>query len=294
LVSMLSTMRWPDSVADRETIDVPSPLGGWGSPWPNVAEIEAVLPHESWTLVGGLMTQLHGIRAGIGVVRPTNDVDIVLHVETTRGVAAATATALESLGYQLAPSLDPRVGTAHRFRRGASTVELVTSVGDVVDVLVADHAAPRARQKFRGREMVAIDGGTQALRRTINARLQINTRTTTTLSVPNPFGALILKAAAFQSDSRDPERHLQDAAVLVCCIEDPYAEREQFAGSDRQRLDALRRALPDGAREWRSVVHEALSRSHKTRPPRGEECRVLRTNCGLPTLRKHVSAGQRP
>lgn len=87
-------------MADRATIDVPSPPGGWGSPWPNVAEIEAVLPHESWTLVGGLMTQLHGIRAGIGVVRPTNDVDVVLHVETTRGLAAATATALESLGYE--------------------------------------------------------------------------------------------------------------------------------------------------------------------------------------------------
>lgn len=253
---MLSTMRWPDSVADRETIDVPSPLGGWGSPWPNVAEIEAVLPRESWTLVGGLMTQLHGIRAGIGVVRPTNDVDIVLHVETTRGVAATTATVLESLGYELAPSLDPRVGTAHRFRRGESTVDLVTSVGDVVDVLVADHVAPRARQKLRGREMVAIDGGTQALRRTINARLQIADGDTTTVSVPNAFGALVLKAAAFQVDSRDPERHLQDAAVLLCCIEDPYAEREQFAGSDRQRLEILRHALPDGAREWRALNAE--------------------------------------
>ena len=259
---MLSTMRWPGSVADRETIDVPSPLGGWGSPWPNVAEIEAVLPHESWTLVGGLMTQLHGIRAGIGVVRPTNDVDIVLHVETTRGVAATTATVLESLGYELAPSLDPRVGTAHRFRRGESTVDLVTSVGDVVDVLVADHAAPRARQQLRGREMVAIDGGTQALRRTINARLQIGSGTTTTVSVPNPFGALVLKAAAFQADSRDPERHLQDAAVLLCCIEDPDAEREQFAGSDRQRLEVLRRALPDGAREWRVLTAEQRVNGH--------------------------------
>lgn len=104
--------------------------------------------------------------------------------------------------------------------------------------------------------MVDIDGGTQALRRTINARLQISTRTTTTLSVPNPFGALILKAAAFQADSRDPGRHLQDAAVLLCCIEDPYAEREQFACSERQRLEVLRHALPDGAREWRALIAE--------------------------------------
>jgi predicted nucleotidyltransferase len=243
-------------VTDRATIDVLSPAGGWGTPWPNVAEIEAVLPHDKWTLVGGLMTQLHAINAGIGVVRPTNDVDIALHVETTSGVAAETAKVLESLGYELAPSIDPRSSTAHRFRRGSSTVDLVSSSGDVVDVLVADHVAPRVTQKLLGRDMVAIEGGTQALRRTINARLQVVPGAITTVSVPNPFGALILKAAAYQTDSRDRERHLQDAAVLLCCIEDPYAEREQFAGSDRQRLDVLRRALPDSARVWNPLTTE--------------------------------------
>jgi hypothetical protein len=39
-----------------------------------------VLPAGSWTLVGGLMTQLHTIHRGLGIVRPTNDVDIVLHI----------------------------------------------------------------------------------------------------------------------------------------------------------------------------------------------------------------------
>jgi len=65
-----------------------------GAPWPNVAEIEAVLPHDKWTLVGGLMAQLHGIHADIDTLRPTNDVDIVLHVETTRGIASETAEPL--------------------------------------------------------------------------------------------------------------------------------------------------------------------------------------------------------
>jgi hypothetical protein len=55
---------------------------------------------------------------------------------------------------------------------------------------------------------------------------------TTTVSVPSPFGAVILKAAAYQTDSRDNERHLQDAALLLAVIQDPYAVREQFAGSD--------------------------------------------------------------
>jgi len=71
------------------------------------------------------------------------------------------------------------------------------------------------------------------------------------VSVPSPFGAVILKAAAYQSDSRDKERHLQDAALLRTVIEDPYLEREQFTGSDRSRLQSLVRALPVDAREWR-------------------------------------------
>lgn len=247
---MRSTVLWIRSVADRRTIEVPSPPGGWAAPWPNVAEIEAVHPHEKWTLVGGLMTQLHGIHRGIDGLRPTNDVDIVLHVETTRGVAAETASALETLGYEFSRSID-RNDTAHRFKRGESAVDLVTSAPDIVDVLVADHPAPRVLEKLRGRTMVAIEGGTQALKRTINARLDIVPGRPTTVSVPSPFGAVILKAAAYRADSRDKERHLQDAALLLAVIEDPYAERERCAGSDKSRLQTLVRALPDDAREWR-------------------------------------------
>ena len=240
-------------MTDRPTIDIPSPPGGWGTPWPNVAEIEAVLPHQKWTLVGGLMTQLHSIHRGIGILRPTNDVDIVLHVETTRGVAIDAAVALESLGYEFASPVDERNNSAHRFTRGDSTVDVVVGAPDVVDVLVADHAPPRVKERLRGRTMVAIEGGTQALRRTINARLNIHPGRTTTVSVPSPFGALVLKAAAYQTDPRDRERHLQDAALLLAVIEDPYAEREQFAGSDSSRLHSLDRALRDDARPWRSL-----------------------------------------
>lgn len=71
--------------------------------------------------------------------------------------------------------------------------------------------------------------------------------------MPSPFGALILKAAAYQTDPRDKERHLQDAALLLSVIEDPYAEREHFAGSDRARLAALEKAMPDNARAWRAL-----------------------------------------
>ncbi|OLT12242.1 hypothetical protein BJF78_24580 [Pseudonocardia sp. CNS-139] len=236
---------------DRPTIEVLTPPGGWGQPWPSVAEIERVFSHQHWTLVGGLMSQLHCAHAGISQVRPTNDVDMVLHIETERGLPAAVACALESLGYKLVVSMDPRDRTAHRFRRKGSVVDLVTS-DDIVDVLTADHAAPSVREPLRGREMIAIEGGTQALRRTVNAHLVIDGQEIV-LSVPSPLAAVVLKAAAYQADSRNPERHLQDAAALLACIPDPYEARESLKGSDGQRLRLLAEALPDDAQPWRGL-----------------------------------------
>lgn len=92
--------------------------------------------------------------------------------------------------------------------------------------------------------------GTQALRRTVNAVLEITPGVSTTISVPGPLGALILRAAAYQSDSRDRERDFYDAAALLACIEDPYAERGSFAGSDRSRLRLLDRTLAAEHGAW--------------------------------------------
>ncbi|MCX6415641.1 MAG: hypothetical protein NTU77_13755 [Actinobacteria bacterium] len=187
------------------------------------------------------MTQLHAIHHGVDAVRPTNDVDIALHIETARGTPNTTANALESPGYELKPSIDPRNNVGHRFTRGASRV----------DVVIADHPAPRVRERMRRMDMVKVPGGTQALRRTANYRLTFNEETPFTISVPQPFGALILKTAAYVSDSRDPARHLQDAAVLLACIDDPFVELDQLAGSDRGRLAILDRELTDAHPAWR-------------------------------------------
>lgn len=240
-------------MTDRPVLDVPTPPGGWGAPWPNVAEIASAFPCDRWSLVGGLMAQLHGAHRGVDAVRPTDDVDIVLHVETTRRLPTAAARTLEGLGYQLLDPVDPRRPTAHRFRRGKQTVDLVAAGDDVVDVLVADHTAPRVVPLLRGRRLVAIEGGTQALRRTVLARLAILDDAPTTISTPSVFGALVLKAAAYRADSRNPARHLQDAAVLLACLDDPYEAVAHYAGSDRSRVLTLRRALPDDAPQWRAL-----------------------------------------
>ena len=223
----------------------PTPPGGWARPWPDVAELAAAVPATAWTLIGGLMVQLHGAVAGLPIVRPTDDIDVLLHVETGRGRAAEVARALEGLGYALRPSIDARTGTAHRFVREGAVVDLVTSEAgtSVVDVVAADHAPPRTLERFRGYDLVQVEGGTQALRRTVLAELQIAGPAPTTISVPDAFGALVLKSAAHRADTRDRERHLADAAVLLACV-DPFDDRTP-SGSDRSRLLYLRRHLGD-------------------------------------------------
>jgi hypothetical protein len=220
--------------------------------------LAAAVSSSTWTLIGGLMVQLHAVLAGLPVVRPTNDVDVLLHIETGRGRAAQVANALEQLGYRLAPSIDPRVGTAHRFVRSGAVVDLVTSAADgsVVDMVAADHPPPQSLERFRGYDLVRVAGGTQARRRTVLAELAITGPTPTTVSVPDAFGALILKAAAHRADTRDRERHLTDAAVLLACV-DPFEERIP-SGSDRSRLLHLRAHLGDPtAAAWLQLPAEA-------------------------------------
>ncbi|MCI2264433.1 hypothetical protein [Sediminivirga luteola] len=121
------------------------------------------------------MTQLHAAHHGIEAVRATDDIDIVLHIEVQRGLPERVAHTLEQLGYRLQTAVDPRSNTAHRFTRGGNHIDVVVGAQrDVVDVLVADHAAPRVIERLRGRDMIRIEGGTQALRRTVNAVIEIN------------------------------------------------------------------------------------------------------------------------
>ena len=142
--------------------------------------------------------------------------------------------------------------------RDSATVDLVTTWADpsVVDVVAADHAAPRSLERFRGFDMERVAGGSQALRRTIRVDLTITGSVTTTISVPDTFGALILKAAAHKADTRDRERHLTDAAVLLACV-DPFEERTP-SGSDRSRLLHLQRHLGDPtASAWLVLPQDA-------------------------------------
>ena len=172
-------------MTQRRTVDVPTPAYGWDHPWPNAFEIARVFPSENWTLVGGLMVQLHSLVSGISIVRPTNDLDMLLHIEISAGLPAEAARHLEQLGYALQPPT-ARKAPAYRFTRGH----------DVIDVMAADHAAPSRREALRSSPMFTVDGGTQALQRTMLCVITDSDGSWAQLSVPDELGALVLKGAA--------------------------------------------------------------------------------------------------
>ena len=218
----------------RPVWDVAMPPGGWGSPWPQCLELAAAIPASKWTLIGGLMVQLHAAVAGMEVTRPTADVDIVLHVETGAVTAGEITTTLDGLGYALQTSLNDDAA-AHRFMRGK----------EQIDVTIADHVAKRPLPRMGGRKMFQVTAGTQALQRTVYCRIDTGGHGTVTVSIPNTLGALVLKGAAYKEDSRDKSRHLDDAAVLAATLKDALAVVPEMKGNDRSRIITLHEALED-------------------------------------------------
>ncbi len=229
---------------------VSAPPGGWASPWPQAAELARAIPSEQWTLIGGLMVQLHAVHAGLPASRATVDVDMVLHIETGKTTFGGVREQLEKLGYTL--RLPMGDGPVHRFERA----------DEQVDVMVADHLAPKWQPKVRGVPVFAVPGGTSALRKTVCFDLAIGDAAIR-LSVPDVLGALVLKGAAYKADTRDPSRHLDDAAVLACAVDNPMDERKRMQGSDHGRVLVLAKQLESiDHRSWSGIPVEHRSRGH--------------------------------
>lgn len=235
---------------DRRRVELREPRYGWSHPWPNAFEVAEQFDTSKWTLIGGIMVQAHAIGHDLTVTRPTADLDLLLHIEVDPSVTGEAHDNLTAMGYSLQEPLD-RNGPHYRYLRG------VGKLADKIDVMAAEHAAPRARQKLGGRKMFEVDGGTQALRRTMIYSVRLPDRASYDFSVPDELGALVLKGAAHMADTRDRDRHLFDAAVLSACITDHAAEIERLGGSDRKRIAHLAKELADPRhRAWLTLDPE--------------------------------------
>lgn len=197
------------------------------------------------------MVQLHAYHAGLQPPRATTDVDLLIHVEIDMTWSKAKSSSVPA-GFELRrPS--SRYGSMHRFVRPNSE----SGVDEVVDVMIADHVAPSVLEKCTDRaHLVQVPGGTSALRKTINCRITTVHTDDLIVSVPNVLGALTLKGGAYAADSRDQQRHLEDAVVLLATVEDAdeiVEDVEQWTRHDSSRLKTLHQALSDAHDAWQLI-----------------------------------------
>jgi hypothetical protein len=222
-------------------LEVARPVHGWEHPWPNAFEVARVFSTDRWTLIGGLMVQAHSLAHDVPVIRPTDDLDLLLHIELVAGVTGEAHRNLENLGYVLNPPTE-RKGHVYRYQRRRAG----EAAPDVIDVLAPDHLGPHHAPRLHNSPMFVADGGKQALNRTMTLAMISELGHTVEFSVPDELGALVLKGAAYLGDrTRERTRHLSDAAVLAACITDHAGERARLKGSDRKRLGYLYAELND-------------------------------------------------
>lgn len=235
------------------TTHVDAPPGGWAAPWPLVVEVAETLPVGAWILVGGLMVQLHARASGVVGVRPTQDVDALVDVMAAGVSVASIADLLIRRGFEVVQPGWPGA-PVHRLRRA----------DDVVDILVADHLPKGSQPRLHRHPVMPAEGGAQALVRTQQVTIDVGGHTVR-LTVPDLLGALVLKGAAHMADRRDPETHVQDAALLASLLTDHRRELARLRGSDRRRLRHLRDVLDDPFSDaWLLLPADARLRGQDT------------------------------
>jgi len=199
--------------------------------WRTIIELAESGISQHWTLVGGLMVDIHARRAGITMHRPTDDIDVVVDYMGNRSTLIHTRRALDGIGFQLRDS-------------GKYAYRFTHPDGRKVDVMVADHLPSRMEPRLGRKPAFAAPSGEQAIRRRDMYRLRFSGGLTIGLGVPDDLGALVAKGAAWIVDNRDRTRHLDDGAVLFACVRDASAiDYKGMSKNDKKRIGAISEQL---------------------------------------------------
>lgn len=205
--------------------------------WQRVRAVAETVPCERWVLIGGLMVQLHALRASPdSPIRSTFDIDVLADGRARPSGTEVVAEMLVDQGFS--PEIPYGVGrplTVHRFRLGEIAVDVLGPDG-----LRAGHASRTVPPNVT----ISVPGGSQALRRAETVEVRIPGCRPVLVRTPSLLGAVLLKARSVVGASRDKDRG--DLALLLSCIDDPMALREELVGRERRWLvDAHRSFRPD-------------------------------------------------
>ncbi len=179
--------------------------------WAKALEVAQALGEtEDWTLVGGLMVQLHALEHDRDT-RLTADIDVLGNARRRPQMTQKIAATLEGLGGTMAepPRSDPDLG--YQFHVDGELIEILGPDG-----LRAD---PQTVGEFK---TFQVPGGTQALRRTEVVWIALAKESAVPMRRPSLLGAILIKARVVAKHRRDKfESDRQDLLVLLSLVDDP-------------------------------------------------------------------------
>lgn len=217
--------------------------------WHRVLDIAEQLPEECWTLIGGLMVQIHAHRFGAArLARATEDIDILGNSRMTPSATERIGQRLLQLKFELRTTRSPH---------GPSVGYRFTSTdGLVIDVLAPDGLKGRPPRTTKETETIQVKGGTQALARTELIEVSAGERIGV-IPVPSLLAAILMKAQSALLRERESDRF--DLTLLLNCVEDGRSLREQMTPKEIRKLAKFEPALERATEGLDEVVPRALA-----------------------------------
>jgi len=209
-------------------VDINPPTQESRGLWAKALEVSRALgPDEQWTLIGGLMVQLHAYEHRRGS-RLTADIDFLGDSRRRPPMTERIAEVLIQRGGEMAmpPSSDERLG--YKFEVDGEVIEILGSEG------------VRSDPKTLGRyTTIQVPGGTQALTRSEIVRVSLDGGEAVDVRRPSLLGAVLIKARAVAKRRDKFESDRQDLIRLLSFVEDPREMAKALRSSERKWLSAV-------------------------------------------------------
>ncbi|MFJ5984504.1 hypothetical protein [Lentzea sp. NPDC092896] len=240
------------TLVDRAPVKLPIMPDTQAAAWSVILKFEDSLDCH-WSLIGGQMVAFTCTEHGYPEHRATDDGDIILGVWLDRTAFRQAISLLSTHGFAEDRTSDDY---GYRYRRDAYTT---------IDLLLPEgiHEQKTAPTTSSNRSGLEVPGGNQALIRSERVPVQLGT-TTGFVRRPNLLGALVAKSAAAVTDTRDPDRHKEDIAVLgqIALTAGAYRSMQRESkGKDRRRLRRALLLMPETHAAWRGIAEPREVRS---------------------------------
>lgn len=210
--------------AQPQVISIHAPTPAARQLWSKALELAEIFGEGRWTLIGGLMVQLHGFERGSGS-RLTEDIDLLGDSRRPPRMTERIAETLVERGGEMATPSTSDEDLGYKF----------TIDGETVEVLGPD-GLKREPRTIGKHVTFQVPGGSQALRRTETVLVSLDDQPPVGVRRPSLLGAILIKARVVVKER--PEKFgsdRQDLIRLLTFVDDPraLAEAGEISKSER-------------------------------------------------------------